>query len=171
MLLSANSKKSLTSPLKRTYYDTSVIIKSGEEGMVDKVYTVNNSDGYKIIKIKMRSYRIPEIGDKVASRCAQKGTISVVLNQEDMPFTASGIIPDLIINPLCIPSRMTINQLIECFSAKSSIYQSKKRYSTAFSNHSKDVIPLLQSELEKCGFDRNGNELIFNGNDRTGFTV
>lgn len=146
-----------------SYFDTSVIIKSGEEGMVDKVYTMNNSDGYKIIKIKIRSYRIPEIGDKVASRCAQKGTISVVLNQEDMPFTASGIVPDLIINPLCIPSRMTINQLIECFSAKSSVFKSEKRYSTAFSNHSKDIIPYLQKQLEECGFDRNGNEVMFNG--------
>jgi DNA-directed RNA polymerase II subunit RPB2 len=148
---------------KESYFDTSVIIKSGEEGVVDKVFIVNNNDGYKIIKIKIRSYRIPEIGDKVASRCAQKGTISVILNQEDMPFTKSGIVPDLIINPLCIPSRMTINQLIECFSAKSSIYKSEKRYSTSFSNHSKDVIPYLQSRLADCGFEPNGNEVMFNG--------
>jgi hypothetical protein len=148
---------------KESFYDTSVIIKSGEEGVVDKVYIVNNNDGYKIIKIKIRSYRIPEIGDKVASRCAQKGTISVILNPEDMPFTESGIIPDLIINPLCIPSRMTINQLIECFSAKSSVYKSDKRYSTSFSNHSKDVIPYLQEQLAECGFNRNGNEVMFNG--------
>ena len=148
---------------KEIHYDTSVIIKSGEEGVVDKVFIVNNNDGYKIIKIKMRSYRIPEIGDKVASRCAQKGTISVILNQEDMPFTESGIVPDLIINPLCIPSRMTINQLIECFSAKSSVFNSEKRYSTSFSNHSKDVIPYLQKRLEDCGFERNGNEKMFNG--------
>ena len=101
------------------WHDNSIIIKTGEEGVVDKVYIMNNVEGYKIIKIRIRIYKIPEIGDKVASRCAQKGTISVILNQEDLPVTSSGIVPDLIINPLCIPSRMTINQLIECFSNKS----------------------------------------------------
>jgi DNA-directed RNA polymerase II subunit RPB2 len=145
------------------WHDNSIIIKTGEEGVVDKVYIMNNVEGYKIIKIRIRTYRIPEIGDKVASRCAQKGTISVVLNQEDMPITASGIVPDLIINPLCIPSRMTINQLIECFSNKSAVEKLQKRYSTSFSHHSINVIPQLQKELLDCGFEKNGCEIMYNG--------
>ena len=145
------------------WHDNSIIIKLGEEGIVDKVYITTNIDGYKIIKIRIRIYKIPEIGDKVASRCAQKGTVSVILNQEDMPVTQSGIVPDLIINPLCIPSRMTINQLIECFGNKSSVEKLKKRYCTAFSHHSQNIIPYLQKELEECGFEKNGNEIMYNG--------
>ena len=145
------------------WHDNSIIIKTGEEGVVDKVYIMNNVEGYKIIKIRIRIYKIPEIGDKVASRCAQKGTISVILNQEDLPVTSSGIVPDLIINPLCIPSRMTINQLIECFSNKSAVEKLKKRYSTSFSHHSINVIPELQKELLDCGFEKNGCETMYNG--------
>ena len=145
------------------WHDNSIIIKTGEEGVVDKVYMMNNVEGYKIIKIRIRIYKIPEIGDKVASRCAQKGTISVILNQEDMPVTSSGIVPDLIINPLCIPSRMTINQLIECFSNKSAVEKLQKRYSTSFSHHSINVIPQLQKELLDCGFEKNGSEVMYNG--------
>ena len=145
------------------WHDNSIIIKTGEEGVVDKVYIMNNVEGYKIIKIRIRIYKIPEIGDKVASRCAQKGTISVILNQEDMPVTSSGIVPDLIINPLCIPSRMTINQLIECFSNKSAVEKLQKRYSTSFSHHSINVIPQLQKELLDCGFEKNGCEVMYNG--------
>lgn len=145
------------------WHDNSIIIKTGEEGVVDKVYIMNNVEGYKIIKIRIRIYKIPEIGDKVASRCAQKGTISVILNQEDMPVTSSGIVPDLIINPLCIPSRMTINQLIECFSNKSAVEKLQKRYSTSFSHHSINVIPQLQKELLDCGFEKNGCEIMYNG--------
>jgi DNA-directed RNA polymerase II subunit RPB2 len=143
--------------------DNSVIIKSGEEGYVDKVYITSSPDGYKIIKVQIRTIKIPEIGDKVASRSAQKGTVSMVLNQEDMPCSISGIVPDLIINPLCIPSRMTINQLIECIAAKNSAHTGKFKYCTAFSEHSQDVIPKLSEELEKNGFHKHGEELMING--------
>lgn len=83
-------------------FDTSVIIKNGEEGYVDKVFITTTPDGYKMIKVKIRVLKIPEIGDKLCSNCAQKGTIGMVLSQEDMPFTLDGIVPDIIINPLCL---------------------------------------------------------------------
>jgi len=143
--------------------DTSVIIKSGEEGYVDKVYITFNPDGYKLIKVKLRTLRVPEIGDKVASRSAQKGTIGMTYRHEDMPFSESGIVPDIIINPLCIPSRMTINQLIECLGAKSAAYKARQRYSTAFSSHSTDVVEYLSTELSEIGFERHGNEVLHNG--------
>lgn len=96
--------------------DTSVTIKHGEEGFLDAVLDTFNSDGIRIIKVRVRIPRFPEIGDKFASSTAQKGTCGMVFAQEDMPFDKNGITPDLIINPHAIPSRMTINMLIEmCF--------------------------------------------------------
>jgi DNA-directed RNA polymerase II subunit RPB2 len=86
---------------KEEKFDTSVTIKNGEEGYVDKVFITTTPDGYKMIKIKIRCLKIPEIGDKLCSNCAQKGTIGMTLDREDMPFTPDGIVPDIIINPLC----------------------------------------------------------------------
>lgn len=144
--------------------DTSVIIKSGEEGYVDRLYSTSSPDGYRVIKVKIRTLKVPEIGDKVASRSAQKGTIGMVYRQEDMPFCASnGMVPDILINPLCIPSRMTINQLIECLGAKSSAFKASYRFSTPFSSHSTDVTEKLRTELQNCGFEKNGNEVMMNG--------
>jgi DNA-directed RNA polymerase II subunit RPB2 len=145
-----------------TQKDISICIKAGETGIVDKVF-ITNTDGYKLIKIKIRSLRIPEVGDKFASREAQKGTCGMIFPQYDMPFTADGIVPDLIINPHCIPSRMTINQLLECVGSKSGVIKGKFRDSTAFSESSTDIISYLQEELHNCGFDRDGNECMYNG--------
>jgi DNA-directed RNA polymerase II subunit RPB2 len=82
--------------------DTSVVIKKDEEGYIDRIFTSVSPDGYTLIKIVIRKERIPELGDKFSSRIAQKGTVGLLLNQEDMPFTASGIVPDLLINSHCL---------------------------------------------------------------------
>ena len=146
-----------------TNTDTSIVIKQGETGVVDKVYRIRTPDGYDIIKVRIRSLRIPEVGDKFASREAQKGTCGMIFRKEDMPFTSSGIIPDVIINPHCIPSRMTINQLLECIGAKSSVIKGSFRDCTAFSNDSTNIIDHLQKELKDCGYDNSGNEELYNG--------
>lgn len=143
--------------------DNSVYIKKGEEGYIDRIYNETKPNGFKIIKIVIRSLRIPEIGDKFASRAAQKGTCGMVYSQEDMPFTIEGITPDIIINPNCIPSRMTINQLMESVLGKSCLKEGTFGDSTPFSSSSVDIAETLCNRLGMNGYNRDGREVLYNG--------
>ena len=105
-----------------TYNDSSLVMKTNDDGYVDMNYNGVNSEGYKFCKVRIRKNRKPEIGDKCASCSAQKGTIGMTYNHQDMPFTKDGIVPDIIMNPHAIPSRMTIAQLMECIMGLSLIH-------------------------------------------------
>lgn len=94
------------------------------------------------------------------SRHGQKGTIGIILSSADMPFTERGLSPDLIINPCCIPSRMTIAQLIECILGKVGALEGYECDGTSFTNP--DVIK-IGDLLEKLGYQRNGTEYLYNG--------
>lgn len=143
-----------------TKMDMSLVVKQSEEGVVERVVIVNNEDGLKCVKIKIRQMRIPEMGDKVASRAAQKGTIGLTVQQHDMPFSSSGIVPDIIINPHCMPSRMTIGQLIECITGKVSSLEFCTADATPFR---KATVEEISERLARHGFHRHGKERLFNG--------
>lgn len=149
--------------------DSSVALKNNETGYVDKnshgdnIFTNVNGDGYTFSKVRIRSERVPTIGDKFASRSAQKGTCGMLYNQEDMPFTTTGLVPDIILNPHAIPSRMTIAQLMECIMGKACASLGTFGDASPFTDL---TVEDIAKALDKCGMERYGNEIMYNS--RTG---
>lgn len=142
------------------FRDNSTRIRENVDGYVDKVYESTDGEGYKFCKVKVRKECEMVMGDKMSSRCAQKGTIGMIYPQEDMPFTKDGIVPDIIMNPLALPSRMTIGQLIECLLGKVSILRGHESDATPFNKIDIDDIADI---LQNLGFDRYGTEIMYNG--------
>ena len=142
--------------------DDSVYPKNNDSGIVDRVFLDTDSKT-KIAKIRIRKTKIPEIGDKFCSRHGQKGVIGLVLRQEDMPYSKNGIVPDIIINPHAIPSRMTIGQLIECLIGKASCHEGFLGDATAFVDKGNIVEDVANIVENKCGLEKYGNEILYNG--------
>jgi DNA-directed RNA polymerase II subunit RPB2 len=143
-----------------TTADCSLSIKKGEEGYVDKIFKGKNVYGFTIIKIRIRDMRIPEVGDKFASMAAQKGTVGMIIPQEDMPFNSQGISPDIIVNPAYLPTRMTLSQPLTSLAGKITAAGGKKRHSTAFRGVD---INEMNDELKKLGLESMGEEVLMSG--------
>ena len=142
------------------YEDLSRTYRTNEESYVDKNFIDRNGDGYSFCKVRVRTVRRPVIGDKFSSRHGQKGTIGNIIPECDMPFTAAGVKPDIIINPHAIPSRMTIGQLKETLLGKVLVELGLFGDGTSFGDLSIDYI---RKELVKVGYESCGNELMYNG--------
>lgn len=143
-------------------FDDSVGLKADVDGVVDKVFIdYMNTHKHRICKVRISNKRNPALGDKFASRHGQKGTIGMVLRQEDMPFTKDGICPDLIVNPHAFPSRMTLGQFIEVIQGKVCCNMGFFADSTPFNHiYSEDVAEMLE---KKCGFAKHGDEILYGG--------
>lgn len=146
----------------KIYADNSTFVKRNDKGFVDSVYVSRKND-LQYVKIRMRKNKRPELGDKFCSRHGQKGVVGMVFSHEDMPFTKDGVVPDILINPHAIPSRMTIGQFIECILGKAGCALGTIGNGTAFERPNLDRIKRV---LEKNGFDGSGDEVLYNG--RTG---
>jgi DNA-directed RNA polymerase II subunit RPB2 len=155
-MIGSNSEKS------DVFQDSSVFPKKGQLGFVDKVFITEGEQGFRLAKIRVREERIPAIGDKMASRCGQKGTLGLIIPECDMPFTSDGTRPDLIINPHAIPSRMTIGQLIESLFGKACTYYGGYGDCTAFATKGPNT-EVYGEMLVNAGFHSSGNQIMYNG--------
>ncbi len=138
--------------------DASVVARC--DGIVDKVVVTVNMEGRTLAKVRVRSYRQPEIGDKFASRHGQKGVCGMKYGQEDMPWSREGVSPDLIMNPHAIPSRMTIGHMKEALLAKVAALSGRRGDGTPFGGLGVDDIA---ESLHALGYQRHGCEVLYSG--------
>jgi len=155
--LSSLDEYNLASNTRR---ESSFALKHGEMGVVDFVLLTENEEGNKLVEVRMRDQRIPEIGDKFTSRHGQKGVIGLIVPQTDMPFSVSGITPDLLFSPHGIPSRMTVSHLIEMVGGKVGALSGRFIDGTTFEAEPEEA---LRKELLSAGFRESGQETFYSG--------
>jgi DNA-directed RNA polymerase II subunit RPB2 len=143
------------------YRDVSIGAKRGQRGRVEAVYQYATDAGLRGVKIRILEERTPIVGDKMASRHSQKGTVGEVLPEEDMPFTAKGIKPDLIFNPHGIPTRMTVGQFLEAASNKLGVKLGSFIDATPFTQTNR--VGVLRKALIENGFQPYSSEILYNG--------
>jgi DNA-directed RNA polymerase II subunit RPB2 len=145
----------------KVYKDSSEIFKTNVQGVVDRVHTgVYNSEGYEMYNVRVRMERKPMSGDKFTTFHGQKGTVGITYAQRDMPFTESGMVPDLILNPHGYPSRMSLGHFIECLSAKEAAETGHFVDGTSFSDYDVTKLPEV---LKKLGYSSFGTEPMYCG--------
>jgi len=143
--------------------DTSIGVRPSESGVVDTTVLTQSTEGGKMFKVRIRDMRLPEIGDKFASRHGQKGVVGLLAKAEDLPYTADGISPDVLINPHAFPSRMTVGMMMESITGKAAALRGKKVDASAFVGEKMEDV---KGVMEDAGFKYSGKEIMYDG--RTG---
>jgi len=144
----------------KTKKESSVTMRQEEKGIVNSVFITEDSEGNKIVQVKTRDQRIPELGDKFATSHGQKGVIGMIVPEEDVPFTARGIRPDIMFNPHGLASRMTVGYLLELLAGKVGCLKGEIIDGTSFSGESKKK---LEEQMKELGFRYDGKETMYNG--------
>ena len=144
----------------RSKKDSSVTLRQEEKGIVDAVFITEDDEGNRIVQVKTRDLRIPELGDKFATSHGQKGVVGAIVPEEDIPFTITGVKPDVIFNPHGLPSRMTVGYLLELLAGKLGCIKGEIIDGTSFSGESKKE---LEDQLEELGFSYDGKETMYHG--------
>jgi len=144
----------------KTKKESSIVLRQEEKGIVDGVFITNDGEGNKIVQVRTRDQRIPELGDKFATSHGQKGVVGAIIPESDVPFTSNGIKPDVIFNPHGLPSRMTVGYLLELLAGKVGCLSGKIIDSTAFSGIGKKE---LEEQLKELGFRYDGKEAMYDG--------
>lgn len=154
--LNSADEYNLTGNIRR---ESSMTLEHGEKGVVDLVLLSENEEGNRLIQVRLRETRVPEIGDKFISRHGQKGVIGLVVPEQDVPFSEYGMRPDIIFNPHGLPKRMTVAHLIEMLAGKAGSLEGRYVDGTTFDSEPEEV---LRKALEKLGFRDDGTEIMYN---------
>ena len=154
-----------TGPYRR---DTSIGMRPSETGVVDTVVMTQSNEGGKMYKIRVRDMRIPEIGDKFASRHGQKGVLGILAKNEDLPYTADGVTPDVLINPHAFPSRMTVGMFMESITGKAAALRGRQFDGSAFVGEKLDDVKEI---MDQTGFKYSGKEIMYDGRTGKSFPV
>jgi len=156
---------SSTGPYRR---DTSIGVRPSEVGVVDTIVLTQANEGGKMFKVRIRDMRPPEIGDKFASRHGQKGVVGILAKAEDLPYTADGISPDVLINPHAFPSRMTVGMMMESITGKAAAIRGKKVDASAFVGEKMEDV---KGVMKDAGFEYSGKEIMYDGKTGKKFPV
>jgi len=148
--------------------DTSIGVRPSETGVIDTVVMTQSNEGGKMYKIRARDMRIPEIGDKFASRHGQKGVLGILAKAEDLPYTAEGMSPDVLINPHAFPSRMTVGMMMESICGKAAALRGKRFDGSAFVG---EKMPEVKEVMDAHGFEYSGKETMYDGRTGKAFPV
>ena len=144
----------------QTKKENSSAIKQEETGIVDAVFVTHDKEGNRIVQVRMRELRIPEVGDKFSVPHGQKGVVGMIAPEQDVPFTVGGIRPDIMFNPHGIPSRMTVGYLMDVLAGKVAALTGRIVDASSFSG---ETIDSLENNLRKLGFRQSGKEVMYNG--------
>jgi len=144
----------------QTKKENSLAIKQEETGVVDAVFMTHDKEGNRIIQVRTRELRIPEVGDKFSVPHGQKGIVGMIAPEQDIPFTVRGIRPDILFNPHGVPSRMTVGYLMDILGGKVAALSGRVIDASAFSG---ETVDSLENNLKKLGFRQDGKEIMYNG--------